>query len=181
MKSVFLVLSAAMLTACATQTAETNPAQDRYEAYYGASVISNAVRDLACGSHHYSIGDNDAYSKCGDYGSSILEGLSLVRTPAGDKALAQTFALGMDAHFSELRMCVALVRGKALLPALRALDLDPKGAYRECDRALLQAMEEFPKADPGRVCNSVEKIRWLIKDIAGQITLGKKCEPWNSD
>jgi hypothetical protein len=118
---------------------------------------------------------------CGEYGVTIADGFALVRTAAGDKGLARMFALGLDAGWSESRTCSALIRGKALLPALRALDFQQ--VRGKCEQTLDEVIREYPypKADPGKVCNSVEKIRAIVTRIVGQIELGQTCEPWNYD
>ena len=180
MKPVLLLpLAVIMVTACATQA--NNPAQDRYEEMFAESVFGNTIQDLACYSHRYHLSQEGkpVDLACGEYGVTIADSFALVRTAAGDKGLAQMFALGLDAGWSESRTCSALIRGKALLPALRALDFQQ--VREKCEQTLNDVIREYPKADPGKVCNSVEKIRSIVTRIVGQIELGQICEPWNYD
>ena len=156
-------------------------ALDRYEEWYALAVESNVLRDLACESHNHKTGNS--HLSCGSYGSNLIGGLALARTPTSDKTLAQTLAFGLDAGPSESRRCMALIRGKPLLPALRALD--PKQVRQKCMTLFSDPEQnianDYPKADPERVCNSVSRIQSLRVSLVGEIELGTTCEPWNID
>ncbi|MDR0634444.1 MAG: hypothetical protein LBF91_05645 [Azoarcus sp.] len=117
--------------------------------------------------------------ECGDSGLMAVDSLAFVRTPAGDKALAQMFAVTLDAAYAESRTCAALVRGKALLPALQALDL--RQVRLKCERVYASAMRDYKLASPEKGCNPEAVTRTLVEWIIGQIEAGKKCEPWNID
>ena len=172
MKRLLILLLAASIE---TATATPPEAQDRYEEWLGYCVETNTVYELMCVSHRRKVGD---YTPCNNLGRQFLDSLGLVRTAAGDKSLAQTWGFSIDAGFAEVRRCVSLIRGKALLPALRALD--PKQARQKClDSIMADTMTEFPKANPNDVCLSDAEIRSNLGMIIGEIEAGKTCEPWN--
>lgn len=164
--------------------ASATDAQDRYEEWIGFAAESNTTRDLACYSHKHHMDEKGKPFdyQCGSYAMDTIDSFGLVRTPAGDKALAQMWAFALDAGFSESRTCMSLIRGKALLPALRALD--PKKARQKCldsIKADTMSMTEFPEADPNDICLSEASIRGRLDMIIGEIEAGKTCEPWNID
>jgi hypothetical protein len=183
MKLLALLALAVMATACTTtRTVETTD-QDRYETWHMGEITDSAFSYLACASHNMNIGKSDIRVICAeDTTGSLFGGLALVRTPAGDKAFAELFGLGttMNASLFEYQKCLARVRGKPLLAALRAVN--PKQVRQECLARFTKALNDtVGKADPERVCNSEATTQALVEWIASEIEAGKKCEPWKSD
>jgi hypothetical protein len=171
MRHIVLLALALAVSGCATNA--PTPAQVKYREMYAAGVESSAVRYLACVSHN-------AHAEC-FYHAPKIEGLALYDDEAGNRALAQLWANVLDTEYAYLRDCTSLVRGKALLPALRALD--PKQANQKCLAMLAAPVNagDFPNARPARVCYSEADVQAMVAGIISQIEAGKKCEPWNID
>ena len=173
----YIALLAFTMAGCATNFGPTQ-AQIKYGEMYADMVGAQAARLLACYSHHSVVGKG--FDACRELDVE-MSGLAINREPAGDQALAQLWAFRLDAGDSESRTCVSLIRGKALLPALRALD--PKQARQKCLEILAKPYVafDFPKVDPDNVCHSQTNIRSNLDRIIEQIEAGKTCEPWNID
>lgn len=186
MKTIVLCL---LVVIGATQVANADQdAQDRYEEWVGVGLASNTARELACYSHRYHVAVEaqtkgkklPVYSDpCGTFAMTSLDSLGLMRTAAGDKAIAEMWAFGLDAGYSEGLECMSLIRGKPLLPALRALDL--KKARQQCVDLVSRELKEFPKANINHICLPEDGIKSRLDGIIGEIEAGKICDPWNFD
>ena len=176
MKHIALLVFASIM-GCATPECVSTQAQIKWGEVYAEGVLAQTVRSLECYNHQ---------SRTGNHGSCLgqekdIGGLGINRDPAVDRALAQMYAFGLDASNYGSRECMSLIRGKALLPALRALN--PKQARQKCEALFAQSniniAHDFPKADINNVCHSEAEIRSNLDRIIGKIEAGKTCEPWN--
>jgi hypothetical protein len=184
MKALALALAlAVMTTACMTPQPVETTRQDRYEAWHMGEITDQAFSYLICVSHHMNTGKPDIHARCDEEKTRLMfRGLGLVRTPAGDKAFAALFAsgIGMNVDLFWYQRCLALVRGKSLLPALRAVN--PKQARQAClARFSKNLTNTASKADPEKVCNSEIETQALVEWISHEIEVGRECEYWNKD
>jgi len=188
MKIIMPLVASAIIAGCATAPPECadpataiTSAEIRYSESYASGVEWQAVRRLACYKHHNQA--QESAEPC--YGQPLeMGGLALSRDIAGDSAIAQLYAFTFDAGDSYERHCISLIRGKQLLPALRALL--PKQARQKCltlfaQPNLLYIAHDFPKAAPDMVCHSEAEIRENVDRIIERIEAGETCEPWNMD
>ncbi|MDR2093443.1 MAG: hypothetical protein LBP58_09060, partial [Azoarcus sp.] len=183
MKKTLLTL--ALLASSGMALAEPTP-QERWEETFADGVIRQSIRERACGNHRYQLAEEaraagrelpEFKDYCGSTGLDKIDALGLVRTPAGDHALLRLWSISLGAAPAESRECMFLIRGKALLPALKTPPFDPAKARQQCLDVLKDPnsmiARDYPKANPDSVCESESAIVFGLRYIVSQIEAGK--------
>jgi hypothetical protein len=154
--------------------------QIRYEEWFAQGVEQGTARHLACVNQRSQEGR--AHEPCDATAINWIGGLGVNRGAAGDKTLAQLWAFILDGEFAIERRCISLIRGKSLLPYLKALT--PAQARQRCLDLFNKAevtKGEFSKVIPNRICHTEEFVQQMQNDIIRDIEADQTCEPWNID